>query len=92
MAAECNYDPSDTDAPIPVLEELALQLSPSPFDTFVKWACRTKMLDFSQLKTLKISMSDGEAEKQCFLTQLVPLVGKKLETLDADLYSKPIQL
>ena len=90
VAAEWNRDPSNINTPIPVLEELALQLSPGPFDIFVRWACRTKMLDFSQLKTLKISMSDGEAEKHCFLTHLAPLVGRKLETLDADLYSKLI--
>ena len=91
VSAEWNRDPSELNLPIPVIEELALQLAVNPFVTFVKWACRTKMLDFSQLKILKISMSDSEAERQCFVDELVPLVEKKVETLDADIYSKLIQ-
>jgi len=84
-------DPSDTN-PIPVLEELALQLAPIPFDIFVNWVCRTETLDFSQLKTLKISTGDGEAERKCFLNHLAPLVGTNLQTLDLDFYSKSVQL
>ena len=67
-------DPTGTQTPIPIIEELALQLAPGPFEIFMKWASHTKTLDFSQLKTLKISISDGERETSRFTKQLVPLV------------------
>ena len=87
-AIEWSRNPCETNASVPVLEELALQLSPKMFDIFVQWACRTKMLDFSQLKTIKLSTADGEAETDC---QLAPLVGTNVQTLEFDFYRKSIQ-
>jgi len=87
-SADSNCDPSEIEAPIPLLEELALQLAGGPFAIFMEWVGRRKALDLSHLKTLKISISDSEPEKRWFTKQLVPLVGTSLKTLDIHFYSK----
>ena len=82
---------SDGDIPemaasAPRLQELGLQLAAECFVDLVQWFLEGKKIDLTEMKVLRISMSDGNGEVRCLVDRLVPICGKHLETLDAEFY------
>jgi len=79
-------DPPQMDVYAPHLQELGLQLATECFVDLVHWFHERKKIDLSEMKILKISMSDGDEEIYCLVDRLFALCGKHLETLDVEFY------